>query len=103
MAFARCVIVADPCRFFLTGICSALSEAAGSLFFAAQSWVGDPVGRIICCNPRLCDLTIAQLRAGWTGEASPGGYSKGGKQGRGGGRVMAEGGQGQNIKLFHAK
>lgn len=28
----------------------------------AQSEVGDPVGRIICCNPRICDLTTEQQR-----------------------------------------
>ncbi|KAM7371817.1 hypothetical protein PAMP_009027 [Pampus punctatissimus] len=46
------VIAANPSGFFLKGMCSALSEAAAdSLCSAARSWVGDPVGRIICCNP----------------------------------------------------
>lgn len=73
MAFARCVIAANPPGFFLKGMCSALSEAAaGCLCSAARSWVGDPVGKIICCNPQLCDLTTAQLRAGWVGEAMAG-------------------------------
>lgn len=60
VAFARCVIVANPFRFFLKGMCSALSAAgAGSLCLAVQSKVCDPVGRVICCNPELCDLTMA--------------------------------------------
>lgn len=71
MAFARCVIVANLCRFFLKGICVALSEAAASLCLAARTCVGDPVGKIICCNPRLCGLTTERLRGGWMGEASP--------------------------------
>lgn len=90
MAFARCVIVANPRRFFLKGICPALSEAAGSLCSAARSWVGDPVGRIICCNPQLCDLTTEQLRGGWMGEALPEAYSWGASRGR----DWAEGSQG---------
>ncbi len=82
MAFARCVIAANPSGFFLKGMCSALSEAeAGSLCSAARSWVGDPVGRIICCNPRLCDLTTAQGRDGWVGDATCGADSWGANRG----------------------
>lgn len=40
--------------------------------WTARSWVGDPVGRIICCNLQLCDLTAAQQRAGRVGEATDG-------------------------------
>lgn len=85
----------NPSGFFLKGVRSALLEVeACSLCLAARSWVGDPVGRIIFCNPQLCDLTIAQQRARWVGEAKLGADSWRGIKGCGSGQGRAKGGQG---------
>lgn len=95
MAFARCLILVHPSGFFLKGVHFALLEPeACSLCLAAQSWVGDPVGRIIFCNPQLCDLTRAQRRARWVGEAKRGADSWRGIKGCGSGQSRTQGAQG---------
>lgn len=58
--------------------------ACVQLCLAGRSWIGYPVGRIICCNLSLCDLAAAQLGTGRVGE-SMGGTAGGGGHTREGG------------------